>query len=514
MKRLFFFCFVFVWCVTAPVLARAAKPWGILKAVPEDTSFSVYGVDNLIDKRPIRYAVSEEVTPEQEKIFAQNILKWPKGTLRLIKRAGREEEFADIRDILLAGEVFKASSEEEPDILLSLLDEFDKKNATGYAWHKGEAGHTVNLIEIKRDHPDFAKIALHELGHYFGLADQYEQGRGNAHAEYSSDVNEKEGAIMQSNSKAQRQITCDDADGFINLIDLRLSQRHNGQFSTRAQNGWKSLCPSSKNIYKKAKTINRNEHDLLVADILGWSAMTDRTYKEGQLTRTTNSSLYGLQIFSVTPQDTVTRDSLGRITQVLGTLEAEDNQTEAQETVVWERQFVYKPATKYKGGIYVPIVVTEKLNGTKLRERTLFVAENGTLTGNINFELIYDGDPYFYMEGANFKMGFILDGSQITEFKISILDEDALIVGFPKDKFVLFYKDGRLAGKYSLPLKDREIPLAYAGSLLFFVKDIYQPQQAYFQSYYKNFYEPLFPSTQGQKQLLKKIKQNLHVRSR
>ena len=81
-------------------LAHAESPWGVMTETAEDTTFSTYAVDNLIDKRPIRYAVSTEVTPQEEQIFKENILKWPAQTLQFIQESGRTKEFKDILPIL------------------------------------------------------------------------------------------------------------------------------------------------------------------------------------------------------------------------------------------------------------------------------------------------------------------------------------------------------------------------------------------------------------------------------
>ena len=65
--RLLRFAFIFMILALAGGLAHAKAPWGVLNSVPEEKTFSVYAIDNLIDNRPIRYAVSEDVTPEEEK---------------------------------------------------------------------------------------------------------------------------------------------------------------------------------------------------------------------------------------------------------------------------------------------------------------------------------------------------------------------------------------------------------------------------------------------------------------
>ena len=75
MRRIYLFCLFFL-LTLLPAAARA-NTWGVLRDVPEETTFSVYAVDNLIDKRPIRYAVSEKISTQHKRIFEKSILKWP-----------------------------------------------------------------------------------------------------------------------------------------------------------------------------------------------------------------------------------------------------------------------------------------------------------------------------------------------------------------------------------------------------------------------------------------------------
>ena len=74
---------------------QAKAPWGILKETAEDTTFSIYAIDNLIDNRPIRYAVGSGITAQEEEIFKENenlpiILKRNDYSLQLLQRVRDE----------------------------------------------------------------------------------------------------------------------------------------------------------------------------------------------------------------------------------------------------------------------------------------------------------------------------------------------------------------------------------------------------------------------------------------
>ena len=93
---------------------------------------------------------------------------------------------------------------------------------------------------------------VHEIGHWYGLADQYREGAWNADEEYSTGnarVKDKT-SVMSGNHSAH--LACDDVDGFINLIDFTLSKTKG--WSKRAKRGWASFCNGKegyKNTYYK-----------------------------------------------------------------------------------------------------------------------------------------------------------------------------------------------------------------------------------------------------------------------
>jgi len=76
-------------------------------------------------------------------------------------------------------------------------------------------------------------VLVHELGHFYGLGDQYREGVENASLTHStSDRIDGTDSIMSSGY----DLRCDDVDGFINLIDFALFKRQ-GSYSARAKQG-------------------------------------------------------------------------------------------------------------------------------------------------------------------------------------------------------------------------------------------------------------------------------------
>ncbi len=273
-----------------------AGAWGILNEVRRDEDF---GVDRLVDNVPIRYVISPEITPKEEKILINNLHMWPAETLRQIRQSHREKEFADIIPLLQRNvRTMKVDRSTPYDIFFS----FDPILPS-----RGVYRHKTHEISVRTDlRSYFKKISLHEIGHYYGMADQYESARVHANTNHSSDPNLEAGSIMNSFEQTDF-MTCDDVDGFINLIDFRLAQRQ-GHFSERATRGWTSLCPNSKNLYRQAYTVNRNPHDTIQLDSL---LTKENTFDQGKAIRqewVTRTQEDLLSLFLIAQGDAVLHD--------------------------------------------------------------------------------------------------------------------------------------------------------------------------------------------------------------
>ncbi len=223
--------------------AQAEAPWGVLDDTVDNHT---YGVDKLLAGQPVRYAVSEDITPQEEQIFKANFYQWPQQTLRFIKQQKREKEFEEILPYLTKNlHVQKADKKTSYDVYLYIEpDENKRPDALGFYEHRNRH---IAVIAPYRD--AFEATTLHEIGHFYGLGDQYDKEHHNSSQQYSNNGHRE--SVMSGRSV----FTCDDADGFLNLINLRLSQQ--GRPTRLSKHPWKSLCDNSRETYQNGQTLNR-----------------------------------------------------------------------------------------------------------------------------------------------------------------------------------------------------------------------------------------------------------------
>ena len=89
---------------------------------------------------------------------------------------------------------------------------------------------------------DMDRVARHEMGHFFGLADQYEDKKNmnKVRSLLRTEPGEVVFGGLPSVMAKSATLTCDDLEGFINAVDFIWGME--GKNSPRVQNGWKSLC--------------------------------------------------------------------------------------------------------------------------------------------------------------------------------------------------------------------------------------------------------------------------------
>lgn len=462
---------------------HAKAPWGVLRYPVESGTLSVYAIDNLLGDRPIRYTVSEKITPQEENIFKANVRKWPAETLRFIRQSGRTQEFQDIIPILERNVTLQAVSvSAPPDVYVDVTRGACGSSAGGCFDEKGENPYSSVLVE-ENHRAEFEGISLHEIGHYFGLGDQYKDALRNSHREYSSPVNTTNASLMQGHHETNGRIACDDADGFINLMDLRYSQRNNGQFSARAQKGWKSLCPNSQNIYQNAKTITRPALSVREMDdtTLVVTEYKNGTFQqEGMLTFPDDP----LSIFTFSPgKDKVQRERISPFIRSI--YKTKQIMTEFANGEYAPRQVSYKVSFSYgkpfvqNGKKAVTISVQEFLDGREFNSREVTVLQDGEVTGLDRLQLERD----LYVARANesnillsFRNGISGDFScQIQEMHKKIWDSYAntghLTAHGKKQTVSLPPDPNSRAGRYWQICQERKSAIV---------------------GFYKNFYEPLF----------------------
>ena len=198
---------------------------------------------------------------------------WFDDTREMIIKNGRKKEFNDIMPILNKKTRLKRVSDlEKADIVFAFvydIQAYCPPSAGGcISWKKHINKQPYAFVIVpnpRKNKKDISEssvfhILTHEIGHYFGLTDQYYRQNYN----YRSDRKFHNPRIGYRNSTMGASykigLDCDDVDGFINLIDLSLSGGNQEKFSARAQTAWASFC-NEKNeyfldmYYRNAQTI-------------------------------------------------------------------------------------------------------------------------------------------------------------------------------------------------------------------------------------------------------------------
>ena len=217
-----------------------------------------------------------------EKVISTGFNTWLKDTKQMIIDENRQEEFADIMPILSKEvSLIKVSDDKDADISIIFASPKLIKQICGddaFGCEQTILGKMIlpNNFSNGEDSNKTQAITTHEIGHLYGLVDQY----NNIYSRYSNpkDFHYTSYRIGKYNSLmaaySRPNLACDDVDGFINLIDLTSylkNKQENNAFqnepddkywSKRAKNGWASFCNGKRNakgelfineFYKKAK---------------------------------------------------------------------------------------------------------------------------------------------------------------------------------------------------------------------------------------------------------------------
>ncbi|WP_428897967.1 hypothetical protein Dip518_000154 [Parelusimicrobium proximum] len=240
---------------SAPLLAA---PMSHLSGFEEDkNTFLAY---KLIDPYKTDYNFCVEAAPDvkTDKIIKrtkQAFYDWTLGIAEIIRKSGRTEEFADIIEILAKPVNLQMDSACERAVAQNrfnstitqravIADKYDLILLVDPLSFKGRNfGITKTLAFFSRDiqqgNPGIAipgektaknfnnylmlktaqSVFTHEMGHAFGLGDQYKKGAGNSDALYST-FKQRRSIMNEANS-----LSCDDADGIITLIDRARGQK-------------------------------------------------------------------------------------------------------------------------------------------------------------------------------------------------------------------------------------------------------------------------------------------------
>lgn len=514
MKRVIYLYLLWVLCLTIPPLGRAMDPWGVTQA---SLDANIFGIDKLLSHETIYYAIADDITPQEEKVFVNALKKWPANTLAAIKRVGRTDEFKDITGLLERGVSLQKTTMNRAEVSLEI-------DPTGDICGQDAAGchfTTSHRIVVRADYRHLLnEVLTHEIGHFYGLGDQYDKCRYDSSPVYSSPVNLTEGSVMRNNYETHGNLTCDDHDGFINLIDLRLRQTK-GRFPQHSQNGWWSLCKKTKNFYKEAKTTNR-EYGFDSVDLEDPRISQSHHYdKKGNLIHTDHSVLLDenlLPLFTVSKEDQLIRDDSGRIIKIVSNKRSPLCPVSAKGSV---RTFEYIQTSSISYDIRIKCAGQQETYSLPIVKSADFsLSLPAKISGKArNFRREFPSDLDQYSVAVRFKnyrvaeilagmSGFVSGSTSIHAARLwrdpSEANYYAEVEGWQQLGYMLSENDFR-----NQLQSQRIIPSHRA--ILLEAKDAYDQIATYVPSFYNYFYKPvlgLSASTQVQQQ----IKKSLHKR--
>ena len=318
-------------CLLAGAGAYAAAPWGAMRdyvdpsaASDQSSAFRAghhYLMPQLISGAPVRVLLEllptdEDKRPQYEELIAQIYDRWFSETAQIIRSEGREQEFADVLEILDRGiSVVFPKQGQAVDIRIYILPFKEVQSACGYLAsgcyinpYKAQEKPIIYLPKnqfllkfLSGGEINLSRIGMHEVGHSLGLSDQYKKAKDRtSHARYAS------AAAGKSIMNRSRSITCDDADGIVNLIDIARGTARGGNA------GWKSLCPKSEEYYIRGQSGLRGPYSISRVDLNSWKL---QVYRNGEVTTEQQVSLvenpFGGAFYNM-PETVRERDGLGR----------------------------------------------------------------------------------------------------------------------------------------------------------------------------------------------------------
>ena len=236
---------------------------------------AVQGAQPVTNKNEIKANISAQAAEENYINVIENGLKtWPTKVSEAIKQAGRAEEFADVLAVFARFKTERVQTREEANVWFSFADVKYIRSTFETAQGCARTISTNNPIDIFISDPNLRDIsnqppgcfihgsaydsaayhAIHEAGHYYGMADQY--STVNASVVYSNSDRINRNSIMGASYSPK--LTCDDVDGLIKMAD-RTFYMKNGRYSARDEKGWASFCNDG-TIYRYGKVLNRKPY--------------------------------------------------------------------------------------------------------------------------------------------------------------------------------------------------------------------------------------------------------------
>ena len=331
-KWIFGLCLLGVWTGV-----YGAAPWGAMRGYDEKLENSQrnaafaggyrFLLPQIITGDSVRVSLhipaeDEKKRANYEQMIAQNYNKWFEQTAKIIRSSGREREFADVLKILDRGiKVVFLPPQAQVDVRFYIVPFSSVRQRCGegaggcYIPMKKEGD--VPAIYLPKDQfllktlslgrATTRFIGLHEIGHSLGLSDQYKKARNSTtHRRYASAETGK--SIMNHSTS----ITCDDADGIVNLIDIAQGTARGGD------KGWKSLCPKSKDYYIRGQSGLRGPYTISSDDMQEWELETYQNGTRAEVQRFLLAENSVSTVFEPLPESVRQRDGLKRPVLAVG----------------------------------------------------------------------------------------------------------------------------------------------------------------------------------------------------
>ena len=290
--------FLFLSIVLFTPLGLCASEWGLLPSFVEEETAQErvslqdkrFLLSHIIAGEPIYYTLTTDDpkgTQRYHQLVTQAFNDWFEQTFEYIRRSGRKEEFKDIVPLLRRGiDMREAQEGQQPllDISFIPLKQL-RKNCSAHAIACVETSLHPLKMYLPTERWLFALLSFgqqtqqvivtHEVGHTLGLSDQYRQARSQkSDTIFSADTDSS--TIMDM----KPHITCDDATGLINAIDLVRG-------TSRAE-GWKGLCDTDIHTYQDGTVQNRSGYRFIIRQN---QYIEMETYQNGKRTQTRSYDL-------------------------------------------------------------------------------------------------------------------------------------------------------------------------------------------------------------------------------
>lgn len=222
-------------------------------------------LSKFLQGKPVRISVS--TLPEWSKTpreyyeqLDQFYKEWFSSVITIIEKSGRQNEFADLLPLFKRIKTQFVKEGEPADVIVKILPEIIIQLQCGasacYIVKPYDPDYVPQMLLSQENSKEsrrvqertFKKQALHEIGHSLGLNDQYAQARNKNPSRYASAY------IYDGIMNKSSRISCDEADGLINLSDILRGTARGGN------KGWKSLCPFSKDYYIRGRSALRGPY--------------------------------------------------------------------------------------------------------------------------------------------------------------------------------------------------------------------------------------------------------------